>query len=315
MFDFKELEAFVWIVRLGSFRLAASHLNLTQPSISDRIGRLEASVGHTLLERHRRPMRPTRRGQEFLTHAEKLLAGRQKALGAMQSPDLYRGRLRLGIVESLAQSWLPAFVRECAARFPELSIEFELDVTPRLVERLLNHDIDLAFMVGPVEREGVVSRTLCHYPSTLIAARHLIPDPARCRPADLAGIGFIAPSRQSRAYQAVSDFMKRNGLDASPLHGSSSLSMIVHLVREGLGVGALPDCIAREALGSQAVVALPIALPGHDFVACRLDRRDNDLADQLMSLALTTAHRHETSQVTEAAPTRNPTKGFSDRKL
>lgn len=151
MFDFKELEAFVWIVRLGSFRMAASHLNLTQPSISDRISRLEERIGHTLLERHRRPVRPTRKGQEFFAYSEQLLSVRQQALIAMQSPNLYRGKLRLGIVESLAQTWLTAFIRTCKERYPELVIEVELDVTPRVHERLLSHDIDLAFLVGPID--------------------------------------------------------------------------------------------------------------------------------------------------------------------
>ncbi|BBI64776.1 hypothetical protein HSBAA_60820 [Vreelandella sulfidaeris] len=45
MLDFKELEAFVWAVRLGSFRKAATRLHLTQPSISERISRLETAVG------------------------------------------------------------------------------------------------------------------------------------------------------------------------------------------------------------------------------------------------------------------------------
>ncbi|SOC54698.1 regulatory helix-turn-helix protein, lysR family [Chromohalobacter canadensis] len=59
MFDFKELEAFVWVVRLGSFRKGATKLHLTQPSISDRITRLEDSVGESLLDRSARPVQPT----------------------------------------------------------------------------------------------------------------------------------------------------------------------------------------------------------------------------------------------------------------
>lgn len=47
MFDFKELEAFVWVVRLGSFRKGAARLHITQPSISDRLTRLKpASASH-----------------------------------------------------------------------------------------------------------------------------------------------------------------------------------------------------------------------------------------------------------------------------
>ncbi|MFC0268676.1 LysR family transcriptional regulator [Kushneria aurantia] len=296
MFDFKELEAFVWIVRLGSFRLAASHLNLTQPSISDRISRLESSVGHTLLERHRRPMRPTRRGQEFLDHAERMLAARQLALGAMQSPDLYRGRLRLGIVESLALSWLPAFISTCATHYPELTIEFELDITPRVFERLLNHDIDLAFMVGPVSNDNLISRPLCHYPTRLVVSSRIIADPTNCSASDLAGIDFIAPSRHSLIYRTVRNFMVEHDLDSAPLHGSSSLSMIIHLVRQGLGIGALPQDMAQQAIAAGEVVALPFELPGIDFIACRLNRADDDLAHQLMSVALSTALLHgETS--------------------
>ena len=58
MLDFKELEAFVWAVRLGSFRKAATRLHLTQPSVSERISRLETTVGELLLERAARPIQP-----------------------------------------------------------------------------------------------------------------------------------------------------------------------------------------------------------------------------------------------------------------
>ncbi|WP_010628501.1 LysR family transcriptional regulator [Halomonas sp. KM-1] len=68
MLDFKELEAFVWAVRLGSFRKAAMRLHLTQPSISERISRLESSVGEVLLERSARPIQPTALGQADPAH-------------------------------------------------------------------------------------------------------------------------------------------------------------------------------------------------------------------------------------------------------
>ena len=80
MLDFKELEAFVWAVRLGSFRKAAMRLHLTQPSISERISRLESSVGEVLLERSARPIQPTMRGREFFVHAERLLQQRDAAI-------------------------------------------------------------------------------------------------------------------------------------------------------------------------------------------------------------------------------------------
>ena len=74
MLDFKELDAFVWAVKLGSFRKAAVRLHITQPSISERISRLESTVGELLLERSARPIQPTMRGREFFLHPQTILA-------------------------------------------------------------------------------------------------------------------------------------------------------------------------------------------------------------------------------------------------
>ena len=104
MFDFKELEAFVWVVRLGSFRKVAARLHLTQPSISDRITRLETAVGESLLDRGARPVQPTLRGREFYVHAERLLNNREEALQLFQNQEDFSGTLRLGVIETIAHS-------------------------------------------------------------------------------------------------------------------------------------------------------------------------------------------------------------------
>ena len=150
MFDFKEVEAFVWITRLGSFRLAAQHLHLTQPSISERINKLETTLETRLLERTRRPVQPTLKGREFYRHAEALLEARQKALSMMELNTPFQGVLRLGVVETVAHSWLPGFLAELARRYPDLTLELEVDSSPGLAAMLTAGDIDLAFLMGPV---------------------------------------------------------------------------------------------------------------------------------------------------------------------
>ena len=87
MLDFKELDAFVWAVKLGSFRKAAVRLHITQPSVSERISRLESTVGVLLLERSARPVQPTMRGREFFLHAERILHQRDEALKLFDSAD------------------------------------------------------------------------------------------------------------------------------------------------------------------------------------------------------------------------------------
>ena len=150
MFDFKELEAFVWVVRLGSFRKVAARLHLTQPSISDRITRLEAAVGESLLDRGARPVQPTLRGREFYVHAERLLNSREEALQLFQNQEDFSGTLRLGVIETIAHSWFSTFLTQLAERHPQLTIELTVDISPFLHQRLADNDLDMIFAMDGV---------------------------------------------------------------------------------------------------------------------------------------------------------------------
>ena len=69
----KQLEAFVWVADLGSFRKAADRLNTTQPNISSRIATLETLLGQTTMERDAGSVRLTSKGTQLLIHARKVL--------------------------------------------------------------------------------------------------------------------------------------------------------------------------------------------------------------------------------------------------
>ena len=63
MTDFRSIETFLWVVKLGSFRGAAQRLNTTQPAISQRIAQLEREMGVKLLNRDHRVASPTPSGR------------------------------------------------------------------------------------------------------------------------------------------------------------------------------------------------------------------------------------------------------------
>ena len=72
MLDFRSIETFLWVVKLGSFRGAAQRLNTTQPAISQRIAGLEREMGVRLLNREHRVASPTPSGRQMMVYAEKL---------------------------------------------------------------------------------------------------------------------------------------------------------------------------------------------------------------------------------------------------
>ena len=73
MTDFKAIETFLWVVNLGSFRVAAQKLYTTQPSISQRSAQREREMGVRVLQRDRRMASPTPSGRQMMVYAEKLI--------------------------------------------------------------------------------------------------------------------------------------------------------------------------------------------------------------------------------------------------
>src|SRR6202049_5126208 len=152
MVDFKSIETFLWVVTLGSFRAAGEKLNTTQPAISQRIAQLEREVGVKLLNRDHRVASPTPSGRQLMVYAEKLIGLR---------------------AETIVHTCLSQLIKSVNDAYPNLSLEFEVDITPNLSARLLAQEIELAFMIGPLSASSVRNRVLCDYPAGFLASPSL----------------------------------------------------------------------------------------------------------------------------------------------
>src|SRR5712664_1242952 len=168
MVDFKTLETFMWVANLRSFRGAAEKLNTTQPAISLRIAQLEDLLGVRLLERNRRLVVPTEKGQELLGFAERLLRARAEMIEAVGDRSTMRGIVRLGVSETIVHTWLPALIERVNVAYPNLERGIEVDISPNLRDRLVAKDLNLAFLLGPVSNPNVHSRPLCTFPIAFV---------------------------------------------------------------------------------------------------------------------------------------------------
>jgi DNA-binding transcriptional LysR family regulator len=264
--DFRSLEVFVWVANLGSFRGAAKKLNTTQPAISQRVAQLEHDLGTRLLERSRAGVALTERGRVLLAGAERIL-GLTAALRAdVGDKDAMRGSLRLGVAETIVHTWLPRFLERVARTYPGLSIEIEVDVTPSLTERLLAHELDLAFVLGDVREPTVRNLPLCNYQVSFLAA----PGSARrsYRRSELGGRTFITFSRPTRPFVDLTAAL--SGIEPRPrIHASASLATVIRMASDGLGIAAVPTATAEREIadGSLVLVEIDLSLPDLVFVA------------------------------------------------
>jgi DNA-binding transcriptional LysR family regulator len=143
MVDFRMLTTFTWVANLRSFRAAAVKLNTTQPAVSLRIAQLEQQLGVRLLERNRRLVVPTEKGQKLLGFAERLLRLRAEMIESIGQRSSMHGIVRLGVAETIVHTWLPALIERVNGAYPNLELEIEVDVSPNLHGRLVARDLDL----------------------------------------------------------------------------------------------------------------------------------------------------------------------------
>jgi DNA-binding transcriptional LysR family regulator len=287
MLDFRSIETFLWVVKLGSFRGAAQRLNTTQPAISQRIAQLEREMGVKLLNRDHRAASPTPSGRQMMIYAEKLIGLRAQMVAEVGDATAMRGVLRLGVAETIVHTWLPRLIKSVNAAYPNLSLEIEVDITPNLSARLLAQEIELAFVVGPLTDPGVHNRVLCDFPIGFLAspALGLGRDPLGL--AALAKFPIITFPRKTQPYEAVRALF--NGPDLPPirLHASASIATVIHMATEGLGIAVIPAAIVENQLtdGRLQLLATDFSIPPLTFMASWLASPDSVAVERVAGLA------------------------------
>jgi DNA-binding transcriptional LysR family regulator len=286
--DLKSLETFVWVVKLGSFRVTAEKLNMTQPAVSQRIAGLERELGRQLLERKRRAIGLTPAGREALLYAEKLLRLRSEFINALTDKRYVTGFVRIGASESIAHTWLSTFMKRVSELYPALSVEMEVDSSANLRERLLAQSIELAFSVGPFVAPNMSYRPLCTYPVAFFASPRLGLGQRKLSIADLAAWPIITFARNTQPYERVRELF--NGPD-SPLvrvHASASLATAVKMALDGTGVAAIPVAVVGDQLkaGTLEMLSTDLLLPPLNFVASWLHTSDALVPESLAGIGV-----------------------------
>lgn len=276
MVDFKNIETFVWVVTLGSFRGAAHKLNTTQPAISQRIAQLEDEMGVRLLQRDNRAVLPTPSGRQMMLYAEKLIGLRAEMLAAVRDRAAMRGVLRLGVSETIVHTWLSRLIKDVNTAYPNLSLEIEVDITPNLRARLLAQEIDLAFLLGPLTAPTVRNRVLCEYPNGFLASPSLRLGHKTMTAHDLAQFPIITFPRKTQPYELIRSLFNRSDLPSVRLHASASLATVIHMAIEGLGIAVIPTAIVENEIadGRLQLLKSEISIPSLTFSASWLASPD-----------------------------------------
>ena len=245
--NLKQIETFVTTARTGSMSAAAVRLNMTQPAVSMRIRDLEKQLDIVLIDRAGRELRLTPHGREFLDHAEEILAKVDQAQNLFGSQHVIAGRVRLGVTETVAITWLPALVSRINKRFPKVVVELDVDLTAGVWRKLNAGDVDFALLPGPVQGPRLVTRFLGSIRYEWMASSQL-PIPNRTLvPEDISKWPIIMLGQESNLHDVVEAWFRSHGLRSKLINVCNSLGVVAALTRAGLGISLLPPSALTDA--------------------------------------------------------------------
>jgi len=268
MANLKTLEAFVWIVELGSFRKAADKLQTTQPAISARIAQLEEELKVRLFDRNQGSTVPTAKGAELLVYARRMVDLHNGMLAAIGDAAVVRGTIRIGVAEVVAATWLPQLLAHIARVYPLLSLEVVPDSSPQLQSSLLNGNVDIAFLDGPVKQPQIENVHLDVYRLECVASPRLnLPEPLTLD--NVVHWPIITFGRTTSAYLGLSEFLERADQRSIRIYSVASLSLGIKLLTSDVGIGILPTAALVDELASGQLrpVVWPEGLPAGNFTA------------------------------------------------
>ncbi|MFZ0589289.1 MAG: LysR family transcriptional regulator [Bryobacteraceae bacterium] len=133
MFDTDLLHSFGAVAESGGFTNAAKLLNSTQSTVSAQIHRLENEAGSPLFVRSTRVVELTSAGETLLGYARTILGLNEDARLRL-SGVRHAGKVRIGANEDLTDSWLPEVLHRFGSHHPEIEVELEIGIGPRLFE-------------------------------------------------------------------------------------------------------------------------------------------------------------------------------------
>ena len=200
-----------------------------------------------LFEREARGVKLTGKGHELLSHAERMLQVRRDMFEAAREQNVMSGTVRIGVAETIVQTWLPTLIELVHTAYPALVLEIEVDTTHVLRPHLLSRQIDLAFLMGPVLEARVENLPLCTYPLAWVANPQLDLGPEPVTLERIARLPIITYPSNSAPYRVVRDMLTRAGVAALRMYGSASMSMMVRMTEDCIGTSVIaPVFLGKE---------------------------------------------------------------------
>jgi LysR family hydrogen peroxide-inducible transcriptional activator len=262
--NLRDLQYLVALAETGHFGEAAARCHVSQPTLSAQIKKLEEYLGVPLFERQPRKVSLTEAGRRIVERARRITREAEDIRElARASRDPLSGKLRVGLIPTIAPYLLPRVAVKLHRKLPKLSLMLYEYQTAVLLQKLNDGELDLAILALPADTGGLETRSL--FAESFVVAmprKHALTARKRLKPADLAGEKILLLEEGHCLRDQALEVCGTVAISEEQDFRATSLETLRQMVASGLGITLLPRLAAEGPIaGARGLEFRPFAPP------------------------------------------------------
>ncbi|WP_429812307.1 LysR substrate-binding domain-containing protein [Ensifer sp. B1-9] len=263
MLTLRQMRYFEALASVRHFGKAAELVHVSQPALSAQIMEMENHLGVKLVERSRSGVFLTRKGEEVLARARAILAEVDLLeQSARASAGTLEGRIRIGVIPTLAPYLVPRLVPHLRSVYPAIEIELKESVTSRLVGDLGEGLLDAVVAALPIDAEGLATKPLFSdrfYMAMADDERNILMSPLTEDQVDVEQLLLLEEGHclRDQALAVCSTAGKRRLVS----FGATSMTTLLQMVANGMGMTLIPEIAIATEAARNSIRIVPFAAP------------------------------------------------------
>lgn len=281
--NLRDIEYILAVAEHKSFSAAAGFCNVSQPSLSTQIKKVEDELGAKIFERDNRHVYLTAFGQAFITRAERIVQEVEDIKSAAkQSLNPFDGEFTLGAIATVAPYYFPAVLKKIKKKAPSLQLNLHEGQTATLVEDLLAGRIDAAILSLPTDKHLFESAALFEDDFFLaVPEGHPLAKKKQADEGDFKNEKLILLDDGHCLRQQALDLCQRAAVQEDKAFRATSLETIRHIVATGDGMTLMPSIALRKGDG---IAYVPMKNPRYSRTIGLVWRKTSDRTELMSAI-------------------------------
>ncbi|MFQ5444268.1 MAG: LysR substrate-binding domain-containing protein, partial [Nitrospinales bacterium] len=247
-----QISYIIAVSKTRNFSLAAESCNVTQPTLSMQIQKLEDQLGVIIFDRSKKPVEPTPIGQKIIEQAKITLqeGSRIEELIKEERGEI-AGELNLGIIPTLTPYLLPLFLQNVTQKYPRVELVIEELQTAQIVERLKDDSLDAGVLITPLRQKGIIEKPIFYEPFVVyLSANHPLFKLNKISEKELSSddVWLLNDGHclRNQVIELCKKKARRGGKHKNVTFESGNLETLKRLVDKNFGYTLLPHLATQE---------------------------------------------------------------------